>query len=47
MALANQETPFDIGVDAALSETSLRKVPILPQNRADRDTSNLHLFSKS
>ncbi len=27
MALANHETQFDIGVDAALSETSLHKVP--------------------
>ncbi len=26
MALANRETPFDVGVDAAFSETSLRKV---------------------
>ncbi len=27
MALANHETLFDIGVDAAVSETSLHKVP--------------------
>ena len=27
MALANQETLFNVGVDAALSETSLHKVP--------------------
>ena len=27
MALANHETQFDVGVDAAFSETSLHKVP--------------------
>ncbi len=27
MALANHETLFDVGIDAALSETSLHKVP--------------------
>ncbi len=27
MALANHETLFDVGIDVALSETSLHKVP--------------------
>ncbi len=29
MALANHETQFHVGVDAAFSETSLHKVPIV------------------
>ncbi len=28
MALTNHETPFDVGIDATFSETSLHKVPI-------------------
>ncbi len=28
MAMANHETPFNVGIDAAFSETSLHKVPI-------------------
>ncbi len=36
MALANHETQFDVGVDAAFSETSLPKIPNLyeKQNKA-------------
>ncbi len=29
MALANQETPFDVGVDAAFSDTSLHEGPTI------------------
>ena len=38
MALANHETLFNIGVDAAFSETSLHKVPIeaIPLRPADQ-----------
>ncbi len=36
MALANHETPFDVGVDAAFSETSLHKVPMKDVKRHSR-----------
>ncbi len=41
MAQANHETPFNFGVDAALSETSLHKVP---NDATKRRTQNGALF---
>ncbi len=33
MVRANHETPFDVGVEAAVSETSLHEVPVVCATR--------------